>query len=142
MWILRWIWIAIIILAVIFFSVQNAQEAEVQFLQWKSSVPLFYVIFFSFAAGLAAFLMIAVYHQLRMQLKLARRSGEIKKLTAQLEGRDLEHGETLDKLKREWEAERSELEDEVKDLRREILLLKNDHRASRDDDDPDEIPSE
>ena len=80
-WALRWIFIAIVILGVLFISYQNSAIVDERFLSWSlSAIPLYFVIFFSFAIGMISFLLIAFFNQLRHHVQIRKYRNEIKHL--------------------------------------------------------------
>lgn len=86
MWILRWTIIAIIIIAVLGISLQNTSLVEITILNWHSGeIPLYLVIYISFATGMLVFLIVATYYQLQHQLLVRKMVQEIKELKSKNE---------------------------------------------------------
>jgi len=87
MWIVRWIVLLVIIIAVLGFSLQNQSEVvTVHLLGWETGeVPLYIALFISFGIGMASFLLIAVFQQLQTIGDLAKERKQRKKLEQQLE---------------------------------------------------------
>ncbi len=103
MWAVRWIFIAIIIVGVLVISQQNSVAVDVRLVKWNwSAIPLYFVIFFSFAAGMISFLLIAVYDQLRHHVEVRKYRNEIKQLNKKI----------LELESRTYEDENVEFEDE------------------------------
>jgi len=100
MWVLRWVLIALIILVVLFFSMQNSQDIDVKLLNWQGSVPFYLVVFFSFAAGMVSFLIVAFYHQLRHQLQIRKHRKEIKDLKNEIENVHIDNREMISDLQK------------------------------------------
>lgn len=86
MWILRWVFVAIIVIGLVIFSLQNTQEIEVNLLYYTTPpIPVYLIVFFSVAAGLIVFLTIGSYHQILNSARMAKRNKEIKQLKAEIE---------------------------------------------------------
>ena len=69
MWIVRWTFIGLVILAMVGVSLQNSARVEVTLLKWHwSDIPLFLVIYLSFAAGMLVFLLVAALKQVQQSL--------------------------------------------------------------------------
>ena len=81
MWILRWTVIAIIIIAVLGISLQNTDRVEITILNWQSGeIPIYLVIYVSFATGMIVFLIVATFYQFQHQLLIRKMLKEIKEL--------------------------------------------------------------
>lgn len=86
MWIIRWAFIAAVIIVVLGFSLQNPQMVEVTLWTWHSGpVPLFLVVYLAFAAGMLAFLVVALFKQLQHAAEIRRYRQEIKRLKEELD---------------------------------------------------------
>ena len=86
MWILRWVFIAIVLLVILGISLQNTQEVTVAILNWQSeAIPIYIVIYIAFAAGMAMFFLVATYHHIRYRAELRRYRLEIKELEEELD---------------------------------------------------------
>lgn len=87
MWIIRWVVLLLIVIVVLGFSLQNQSESVVvHFLGWESGeLPLYIALFVSFAFGMAAFLLIAVFQQLQTINELNKEKKSRRKLEAQLD---------------------------------------------------------
>ncbi len=84
MWLIRWIFVAAVIILLLIFALQNTQETSVKLLGYQSpEIPLSYVVFFSFAAGFILFLIVGIYHQLRHSTQLSKLKREIRDLNAE-----------------------------------------------------------
>lgn len=75
MWIVKMIfWVAVMLLIIFFVSENTAQEAQVMFWKWESQpMPLWLLMFFSFATGVVASLTVAIF-------KLAQFKGNGRKM--------------------------------------------------------------
>ena len=112
MWALRWIFIAIIVLGVPFISYQNSADVDVRFLKWSlTAIPLYFVIFFSFAIGMISFLIIAFFNQMRHHVQVRKLRGEINQLNKKI----IELGSVEADVEYENEKKDSEQENEVDD---------------------------
>ncbi|MCB2213699.1 DUF1049 domain-containing protein [bacterium] len=119
MWIIRWIVLVVIIVAVLGFSLQNQTQIDgITLLNWHSGpIPLYVALFVAFALGMIAFLLIAVFQQLQTLSELGRVKRAKKKLTSE-----------LDELKDEVETLREEAEhneSEKERLRQDVDLLRD-----------------
>jgi len=104
-WALRWIFIAIIVLGVLFISYQNSAEVDVRFLSWSlTAIPLYFVIFFSFAIGMISFLIIAFFNQMRHHVQVRKLRNEINQLNKKITG--------LESAEAEYENEKKDQEQE------------------------------
>lgn len=110
MWILRWIFVAILIIIVLGFALQNQeQKVSVSILKWQSDVlPLYFFLYFSYVAGLLTWVLVST-------LSILKKKGEILKL--QRENRRIR--EELNRLRNvsiDEDIESTELEQEDKTL--------------------------
>ena len=81
MWIVRWTLVAVIILVILGLALQNNELVEIRFFTWHSGeLPIYFVFYFAFAAGMLVFLLISAYFQVQRQLELHRSQKEIKRL--------------------------------------------------------------
>jgi len=100
MWIIRWAFIAIVIIVVLGFSLQNSEKVTVQLLSYQSmDVPLFLVTYVAFCFGIFVYLLVAVFHQLQLRSEISHLRKQNKKLQRELDdmrklslGDDLEEG--------------------------------------------------
>ncbi len=99
MWIIRWTLIATIIIAILGISLQNIQLVQISVLNWQSGkIPIYLVIYFSFAAGMIVFLLFSAYRQVQQSIELGRYRKEMRKLQEELDksrssSMDLETGD-------------------------------------------------
>jgi uncharacterized integral membrane protein len=85
-WILRWTFIAVIVLVILGFSLQNAAVVDVHLWTWHwEKVPLFLVAYFAFAAGMVVFLFAAIVKQIQHQTAVFQYRKEIKRLKEELD---------------------------------------------------------
>ncbi len=85
MWIARWTFVGIVILALVGISLQNKTLVDITILKWHwAGVPLFLVIYLSFAVGMVVFFLVAAFKQVQQSLELARCNREIRKLQKEL----------------------------------------------------------
>lgn len=85
MWIVRWTFVGLVILIIVGISLQNNTLVELAIFNFKwADVPLFLIIYLSFAAGMVVFLLVAVFKQMQQSIEIARCHREIKKLQKQL----------------------------------------------------------
>jgi len=85
-WIVRWTFIAIILIVILGFSLQNTQLVEISVLGWQSGeIPIYLVIYFAFAAGVLVFLLVAAFHQFQQRAEVRRCRREIKRLEGELD---------------------------------------------------------
>ena len=100
MWIIRWAFIAIVIIVVLGFSLQNTEKVTVQLLHYHyTDVPLFLVIYVAFCFGIFVYLLVAVFHQLQLRSEISHLRKENRKLQRELDdmrnlslGDDIEEG--------------------------------------------------
>lgn len=87
MWIFRWILGALVIIVAIGFAMQNTnQQVVVQFLKWKSTgMPLWVVMYASFAVGVLFWLLVSIFQILTYKTSLRKKQKEIAKLKAELD---------------------------------------------------------
>lgn len=86
MWILRWVFIGIIFLAILGFSLNNTQMVHINVLDWQSGdIPIFWVIYIAFAAGMVVFFFVAAYHHFHYKLLLRKCRQKINQLSQELD---------------------------------------------------------
>ncbi|GBE30225.1 hypothetical protein BMS3Bbin04_01257 [bacterium BMS3Bbin04] len=119
MWIIRWIVLVVIIVAVLGFSLQNQGQIDgITLLNWYSGpIPLYVALFVAFALGMISFLLIAVFQQLQTLSELGRMKRQKKKLEAKL----AEITEEVENLRDESEHNDTEKER----LRQDIELYRD-----------------
>jgi uncharacterized integral membrane protein len=88
MWIFKWILIALVMMAIILFAIQNTGMTNegVQFLQWESGpLPMWAIMYAAFAAGVLFWLVVSIFQifSLKNENRKARR--EIRKLRDELD---------------------------------------------------------
>jgi uncharacterized integral membrane protein len=69
MWIIRWILVALLIIVILGFALQNQEQTvSVNILKWKSPVlPLYLFLYLSFIAGLLFWILISVLHMIKLK---------------------------------------------------------------------------
>ncbi|MBC8465582.1 DUF1049 domain-containing protein [bacterium] len=86
MWILRWVLISLVIILLIGFSLQNTKEIGIVIFDWNSvPIPVYLIVFFAFAAGCFFSILLAVFHQIKLQFGLKSLQKTNKQLLAELE---------------------------------------------------------
>lgn len=87
MWIVRWVIITVLILALVGFLGLNQDElVDVDFLFWESPpIPLAYALFFAFAAGMVIHLFIAIFRQFQLRAEISRQKRQLRRLQDELE---------------------------------------------------------
>ncbi len=86
MWILRWVFIGIIFLAILGFSLNNTQMVQIKILNWESGeIPIYWVIYIAFAAGMIVFFFVAAYHHLHYKLTIRKYKQKINQLNQELD---------------------------------------------------------
>jgi uncharacterized integral membrane protein len=119
MWIIRWIVLVVIIVAVLGFSLQNqSQISGITLLNWQSGpIPLYVALFIAFALGMISFLLIAVFQQLQTLSELNRMKRSKRKAEAEL----TTLREEVESMREESEHNESEKER----LRQDVELLRD-----------------
>jgi uncharacterized integral membrane protein len=86
MWILRWLFIAVIMIVVLAFALQNLEQRTiVRFWNWQSSeLPLILFLFEAFVVGLLVWFLVAIFHELQLRSEIRHVRKENKKLEAEL----------------------------------------------------------
>jgi len=86
MWILRWFFIAVIMILVLAFALQNLeQRTVVRFWSWESAeLPLIFFLFEAFVVGLLVWFLVAIFHQLQLRSEIRQMRKENKKINAEL----------------------------------------------------------
>jgi len=86
MWILRWFFIAVIMILVLAFALQNLeQRTVVRFWSWESAeLPLILFLFEAFVVGLLVWFLVAIFHELQLRSEIRHIRKENKKLQAEL----------------------------------------------------------
>lgn len=86
MWILRWLFIAVIMILVLAFALQNLeQHTVVSFWNWQSAeLPLILFLFEAFVVGLLVWFLVAVFHELQLRSEIRQVRKQNKKLQAEL----------------------------------------------------------
>lgn len=86
MWILRWLFIAIVMILVLAFALQNLeQRTVVRFYTWESAeLPLILFLFEAFVVGLIVWFLVAIFHDLQLRSEIRRIRKENKKLRSEL----------------------------------------------------------
>ena len=98
MWIIRWILVALFIVVILGFALQN-QEAtvSVEILKWKSPVlPLYLFLYISFIAGLIFWWLISILHIVKLKgnnLHFQRENHKIRNELDRLRNANIEEDE-------------------------------------------------
>lgn len=86
MLIVRWILIATIIIIILGLALQNNELVSVSVFTWQSNqIPIYMVIYFSFAGGMIVFLLLSAYYQVQQSVELRRSKKEVLRLQDELE---------------------------------------------------------
>ncbi len=69
MWIIRWVIVALLIIVILGFALQNQEQTvSVNILKWKSPVlPLYLFLYLSFIAGLLFWILISALHIVKLK---------------------------------------------------------------------------
>lgn len=86
MWIVKWLSVAIVLILMLGFFIQNqSQTVVVHYLKWQSpTIPLYLVIFLSFCFGLIVWFLVAVFRELQMSSELRHYKRENRRLREEL----------------------------------------------------------
>ena len=86
MWIFRLLLIAVIMILVLGFALQNLeQRTVVRFYRWESAeLPLILFLFEAFVVGLIVWFLVAIFHDLQLRSEIRRIRKENKKLRSEL----------------------------------------------------------
>jgi len=88
MWILRWIFSALIIILILGFALQNQnpeQAVSVRIIQWQSPVlPLYFYIYFAFAIGILTWVAVSTFNVLKLKGDIRRVQKENRKIQNEL----------------------------------------------------------
>lgn len=86
MWILRWFFIAVVMILVLAFALQNLeQRTVVRFWYWESAeLPLILFLFEAFVVGLLVWFLVAIFHELQLRSEIRHIRKENKKLREEL----------------------------------------------------------
>jgi len=86
MWVVRWILVAVVIVLILGFSLQNQeQRVSVHIATWESpDIPLYFALFIAFVIGIVVWFIVAAFQILHVksELKVCRR--EKRKLQEEL----------------------------------------------------------
>ena len=87
MWIIRWLFIAVIVIVVIGFAMQNTgQTASVQFIKWETiNLPLWVIMYASFAFGILFWLLISIVQIVVLKNENRKSRKEIKRLKTEVD---------------------------------------------------------
>ena len=115
MWVLKWVFIAIILFILIGFSLQNTQESMITVFRYDTGpIPLYLIVFIAFTLGFAFCLILAIYHQFVSSAKLRKCRKEIRWLNDELERVKAEKS-SVDEIEKEEEIEETATEDEIEE---------------------------
>jgi len=86
MWIVRWVLIALLILIILGFALQNQQQTvSVKILNWKSPVlPLYIFLYISFGAGLLFWVLISMLNMFKLKGEIHQLQRENRKARDEL----------------------------------------------------------
>ncbi len=88
MWIVKWFIGAILVVIIILFAMQNSSVmVSVRFWQWETAreMPLWIVMYVSFAAGMFFWLFISIFQMLGLKNENRQVRKELKKLRSELD---------------------------------------------------------
>ncbi len=87
MWMLKWLGIAILLILLRGFSIQNLdQTVDIDFLFWSfQDVPLIVVIFEAFIAGMLVWFVIALVNELKLRSELKQTNRQLDELGGELQ---------------------------------------------------------
>ncbi|MBM3326275.1 MAG: LapA family protein [Calditrichaeota bacterium] len=86
MWIIRWTFIAIIMLAILGFSLQNSTLVNVKIWTWESqAIPVYLVLYAAFALGIIVAAMVAAVNQVSARVALHKAHKEIRALREEVD---------------------------------------------------------
>lgn len=87
MWIVKMVLSVLLMLFLVFFASENAQqEVQIQFWKWESDLlPLWLVMFFAFAAGVIVWLAVTIFKIIQMNSEIRRLKKENKKISGELD---------------------------------------------------------
>lgn len=86
MWIVRWIIVASVIILILGLALQNDDLVELSFFTWESGkVPVYMVIYISFAAGMIVFFLLSIFHSVQQSFVIKRQKKTIRTLEAELD---------------------------------------------------------
>jgi len=85
-WIVRWILIASVIILILGLALQNDDLVELSFFTWNSGqIPVYMVIYISFAAGMIVFLLLSIFHSVQQSLVVRKQKRTIRNLEVEIE---------------------------------------------------------
>jgi uncharacterized integral membrane protein len=86
MWIVRWVIIALLILIVLGFALQNQEQTvSVRILRWQSPVlPLYLFLYLSFGAGLLFWVLISALNTIKLRGEIFKLNRENRKIREEL----------------------------------------------------------
>lgn len=87
MWIIRWLFIILIVAVLVGFAVQNSDvRVPIVFYKWKTvhDLALWLVLYISFVAGMLFSFLFAVYRIIKMKLENSKNKKKIEKLEKEL----------------------------------------------------------
>jgi len=114
MWIIRWISGALLIIIILGFALYNQQEtARVNIFQWESSeLPLYFLLYIAFAAGLLTWLFVSTINTIKLKRKIYLMQRENRKIREELNRlRNIHIEEEIEPLESEKEQDETEIED-------------------------------
>lgn len=87
MWILRWIFGAVLIILILGFSLQNQnQTVSIQLLNWHSPVlPLYLYLYFAFGGGMLFWTLISAFNIFKMKGEMHKVEKENRRLKKELD---------------------------------------------------------
>lgn len=87
MWIIRWVFVTVLLLALVSFMGQNQDDkVVVHFFTWNSAdIQVAYLLFIAFGAGVLVHLLFSVLKQFQLQAEIGRLKRQIRKLHSELE---------------------------------------------------------
>ncbi|MBD3383627.1 DUF1049 domain-containing protein [candidate division KSB1 bacterium] len=87
MWIIKWIFIALVIIVLIGFAMQNTEQTvTIRFLSYQSiPLPLWVVMYISFAIGLLTWLLISIFQLVKSKAVIHKFKKENNRLKGELD---------------------------------------------------------
>lgn len=87
MWVIRWVLITALVLALVGFMGQNQDEmVDIKFFMWETPrMALAYALFLAFGVGVIVHMLIAVFRQLQLRSEIGRQKRQIRKLQEEID---------------------------------------------------------
>jgi len=87
MWIIRWVLVTALILALVGFMGQNQDEVvDIKFFIWETPpIALAYALFIAFGLGVVVHLLISIFRQFQLRSEIGRQKRQIRNLQDEIE---------------------------------------------------------